>query len=440
MKRFWYAILFVFIVIGSFLAGSWYNKRETGPNTHTHTYTNPDTGTGTSSVYPGAVKISLEKQQLIGVKTSTVENKSGHQTLRVLGRVAVDDRKVYVVNSAATGWVREVSPITVGSFVQKDQTLAVFYSPEFLAAEQSYFYALNAFDRFSKEEKPNTSQLTLTKANIRQYSDTLRNLGMGEKQIEEIGQTRTFTDIIHIGSPTEGIVISRNIYTGQRFERGTEFFKIADLSSVWILVDTFESEAQYLKPGVTVKVFHPHLKKIFQAKVSNDLPQFDPTTRTLKVRLGADNPGYVLRPDMFVDVEFPITFPPGIAVPADAVLDSGLKKTVFVNRGDGFFEPREVETGWRLGNRIEIVKGLKAGEKIVVSGNFMIDSESRLEMAAAGMYGTTSKDPVCGTDVSINKAEKTGRKRTYKGRTYYFSSDECKEQFEKNPSRYVKKP
>lgn len=436
MKRFLYAILFVFIVIGSFLAGSWYSKRETGPNTHTHT--NPDTGT--SYVSPGAVKISPEKQQLIGVKTSTVENISGRHTLRVLGRVAVDDRRVHVVNSAATGWVREVSPITVGSFVQKNQALAVFYSPEFLAAEQSYFYALNALDRFSKEEKPNPSQLTLTKANIRQYTDTLRNLGMGEKQIEEIGQTRTFTDIIHIASPAEGIVISRNIYSGQRFERGTEFFKITDLSKVWILLDTFESEAQYLKPGVTVKVFHPHLKKTFQAKVSNDLPQFDPATRTLKVRLEAENPAYVLRPDMFVDVELPITFPPAITIPADAVLDSGLKKTVFVDRGDGFFEPQEVETGWRLGNRVEIIKGLKPGEKIVVSGNFLIDSESRLELAAAGMVGTLSKDPVCGADVSINKAEKTGRKSTYQGKVYYFTSDECKQQFDKNPGRYLKKP
>jgi YHS domain-containing protein len=142
---------------------------------------------------------------------------------------------------------------------------------------------------------------------------------------------------------------------------------------------------------------------------------------------------------MFVDIELPIQFPPAITVPADAILDSGLKKTVFVDRGNGFFEPREVEIGWRLGNRVEITKGLKLGERIVVSGNFMIDSESRLEMAAAGMYGTLSKDPVCGADVSINKAEKTGRKSTYQGKTYYFSSDECKEKFEKNPERYVKK-
>jgi YHS domain-containing protein len=143
---------------------------------------------------------------------------------------------------------------------------------------------------------------------------------------------------------------------------------------------------------------------------------------------------------MFVDVELPLSLPPAIAVPADAVLDSGLKKTVFVDRGNGVFEPKEVETGWRIGNRVEIIKGLKSGEQIVISGNFLIDSETRLELAAAGMIGTLSKDPVCGGDVSIIKAEKAGRKSIYQGKVYYFSSDECKEQFDKNPAHYARKP
>jgi YHS domain-containing protein len=157
------------------------------------------------------------------------------------------------------------------------------------------------------------------------------------------------------------------------------------------------------------------------------------------VRLDLDNPGYVLRPDMFVDVEIPITLAPAMAVPVDAVLDSGLRKTVFVDRGNGVFEPREVETGWRLGNRVEITKGLKPGERIVTSGNFLIDSESRLEMAAAGMQGTLSKDPVCGVDVSMTKAVKAGLKTNYGGKTYYFDSVQCKQQFEKDSKRYVEK-
>jgi len=122
------------------------------------------------------------------------------------------------------------------------------------------------------------------------------------------------------------------------------------------------------------------------------------------------------------------------------VLDSGLRKTVFVERGNGLFEPRQVETGWRHGNRVEITKGLEEGERIVISGNFLIDSESRLEMAAAGMVGTLSKDPVCGMDVSVSKAEKAGRKSTVMGKTYYFCVEECKKQFDKDPGHHLTNP
>jgi len=208
---------------------------------------------------------------------------------------------------------------------------------------------------------------------------------------------------------------------------------------VWIIADVYGGEEKYIKPGMSAKVSLPDEEKVFRAKVTDVPPPFDTTSRTLKVRLEMDNPRNVLRPDMFVDVEFLITFPPAIIVPADAVLDSGIKKTVFVDLGNGFFEPREVETGWRFGNRVEIAKGLKSGERIAMSGTFLIDSESRLELAAAGMIGTLSKDPVCGVDVSLSKAEKAGRKSNYRGKTYYFTSDDCKEQFDKSPARYIKK-
>jgi RND family efflux transporter MFP subunit len=235
-------------------------------------------------------------------------------------------------------------------------------------------------------------------------------------------------------------VTVRNVSTGLRFDKGTELYRIADLSRVWILADLFENEASYFKPGRTVKVTLREQKKTFTAKVSSVLPQFDSATRTLKLRLEVDNPGHTLRPDMFVDVEIPVTFPPAVTVPADAILDSGIKKTVFVDRGNGIFEPRLVETGWRFGNRVEIKSGLKPGERIVVSGNFLIDSESKMELAAAGMFGTLEKDPVCGAGVAVRKAEKTGRISIYQGKTYYFSSLECKQQFDKNPNRYLEKP
>jgi Cu(I)/Ag(I) efflux system membrane fusion protein len=266
----------------------------------------------------------------------------------------------------------------------------------------------------------------------------LYSLGVGDYQLQEIVRTRKLAPDIEIRSPVTGIVISRNVSPQQRFERGMELFRIADLTRVWIVADVYEAEEEHIKPGMIANVSLPHQGKGFKARVTDVLPQFDPVTRTYKVRLETDNPGYVLRPDMFVDIEFLITFPSAVTVPADAVLDSGIRKIVFINLGNGLFEPREVETGWRFGNRVEITKGLKPGERIAFSGTFLIDSESRLELAAAGMVGTLSKDPVCGIDVSVNKAVKAGRKSSYNGKTYYFTSDDCKVQFDKDPKHYVK--
>jgi Cu(I)/Ag(I) efflux system membrane fusion protein len=162
-------------------------------------------------------------------------------------------------------------------------------------------------------------------------------------------------------------------------ERGNELYQIADLRRVWILADVFGREAEYVGPGTIAEISQPGRAPSFRARVSRDvLPQFDAASQSVKVRLEADNLGYLLRPDMFVDVDLLITLPPAIAIPVDAVLDSGLKKVVFVETGAGVFEPRQVETGWRFGGRVQIVKGLAEGDRVVVAGTFLLDSENRL--------------------------------------------------------------
>jgi RND family efflux transporter MFP subunit len=444
MRKPFNAIMILLLITISFLAGSWYGRQETITN-------NPSAAKpklvdvekeSPNHVSPGTVRITSERQQAIGIRIAAVEKKPVTQTIRILGRVAVDETRIYRINATVDGWVTETFPNATGNFVKKNETLAAFYSPEFLSAGQALLFALSSQDRVhvtGKETQPHKDQITQFNINIRQYRDSLKNLGMGDLQIAEMIQTRRYMENVNITSPADGIILVRNVSRGQRFDKGTELYRIVDLSRVWIQTDTYENEAQYLKPGNIVNVSLPGLKKTFKATVSNALPQFDEATRTLKVRLEANNPDYALRPSMFVDVELPITLPPAITAPADAVLDSGLKKTVFVDLGNGIFEPREVETGWRMGNQVEITKGLNPGEKIVVSGNFLIDSESRMELAAQGMVGTLSKDPVCGVDVSISKAEKARRKSTYQGKTYYFTSDECKQKFDKEPNRYVKK-
>jgi RND family efflux transporter MFP subunit len=166
-----------------------------------------------------------------------------------------------------------------------------------------------------------------------------------------------------------------------RFERETDLYTIADLSRVWIVAEVFGRDAQAFRPGMEVTATLSETGQSFRAKVSDVLPEVDPVTRVLKVRLEADNPGFKLRPNMFVSVAMPVSLPSGISVPADAILDSGLSKRVFVQASEGSFESRTVETGWQLGDRVEIVKGLKEGEVVVSSGTFLVDSESRLQSA-----------------------------------------------------------
>ncbi len=469
MKKALSVAILVMLVAASFLAGNWYQKKRgigsSSQGARKVLYfvdpMNPglksdkpgvapcgmplepvyaDGSPDLSGMPPGTVNVSPEQQQLIGVKVATVEKASWSHTVRVLGRVVPDETRIYRINSATDGWVKKVFPVTTGSLVRRDELLATFYSPDFFPAIKAYLYGLRSLDRFESSGKEPRGQIEVTNANIDGYRVSLRNLGMSEHQIDEMTRTRQGTDEIEIRAPEQGFVIARNISLGQRFERGTELYRIADLGHVWVLADVFENEARLFKPGVVATVTLPNQNRTFNARVSNTLPQFDPTSRTLKLRLEADNPGFVLKPDMFVDVELPVTFPRAMTVPVDAVRYSGLKKTVYIDLGKGFFEPRDVETGWRFGDRVEIVRGLMSGERIVISGNFLIDSESRMRAAAAGTYGTAQKDPVCGMDVDENAAKASGRISEYHGEKYYFCSDSCKQRFDKDPERFAGEP
>lgn len=326
---------------------------------------------------PGAVRISEAKQRSIGIRTEEVTRASRDHAFRVLGRVALDETRIYRVAAAVDGWVRKGGPIVTGSIVQKDEVLATFYNRDFLTAQQTYLYALNTMDRFKDTESED--QLKLTRAQMRASEENLEFLGMGETQLRQVARTREIAREIEFRSPVTGLVVARNAFSGLRFDRGAELFRIADLSHIWILADVFENDARLLRAVTKAAVRYQDL--VLPVQLSSALPQFDPASRTLKVRLETDNPDLILRPDMFVDVEFQASLPAAIAVPVDAVIDSGLRKTVYVETSDGSFVPRQVETGWRLGDTIEITSGLTAGEHIVTAGNFLLDSESRMRLS-----------------------------------------------------------
>ncbi len=475
MRKVTYLILLVFLMAGMFLAGSWYNQHAVTRSSavgrkvlhyacpmHPQ-YTSdrpgdaPCCGMRLDPVYaeggpavsapantapsrpPGAVSISPERQQLIGVRVSRVERTSGTRMLRLFGRVVPDEATAYRLTAGVDGWIGQVSPVTTGSQVEKDQLLATYSTPDLFQSSQAYLFALTGTDRL-KPGAPENPQINPVNSNFRQRIERLHSLGMSNIQIEELRRTRLIPETIKIFAPAKGFVLARNVSPGQRFDKGAEWFRIADLSRVWILADVYADDAQHLSPGVRAQVSLPNQRTTLSARVSEVLPQFDAATRTLKVRLESVNPGYVLRPDMFVDAELPITLPSTIAVPVDAVLDSGLKKTVFVDSGDGLFEPRSVETGRRFNDRVEIVNGLRPGEQIVVSAAFLIDSESRMRAAAPAVHEDNSEDPICGMKVDVAKAKAAGRTNEHQGRTYYFCSDHCKQSFSKDVMRYVTDP
>ena len=323
----------------------------------------------------GSVHITTRQQRIIGLETEPVTATAGAQTLRVLGRVALDEARIYPLTAAADGWVRKAGPIVAGDIVRKDVLLATFYNRDFLTGQQTYLNALSTWDRFKKSGE-SEDQLKLTGAQMKASEDNLEFLGVGEAQLHEIARTRKIASDIEFRSPVAGLVVERKAFSGLRFGRGDELYRIADIRHVWIVADVFETDARLVSAARSAAVRYQDRE--LPVQISHVLPEFDPASRALKVRLETDNPGYLLRPDMFVDVEFQVSLPQGIAVPVDAVIDSGLRKTVYVETTDGSFTPRPVETGWRMGDTVQITKGLKPGERVVVAGNFLLDSETRM--------------------------------------------------------------
>jgi membrane fusion protein, copper/silver efflux system len=326
----------------------------------------------------GAVEISADRQQMIGVRVEMVKKNSGPQLYRTTGRVELDASRVYRVMSGVEGWVATVESNPPGSHVKKNELLASLYSREFRNAQQAYLGSLTSVERVKSthdQEDPYKSN----DANLRINEEQLRSLGMGEPQIRELAKTRQITLDITLNSPIDGIVLARDVAPGQRFDKGAEFYRIGDLSKVWIVADVFGDEGQLCRPGAKVHVETRELGKSITATVSKDPPLFDPATRTLKLRLEADNPSMDLRPDMFVDLEFSIQAPAGISVPQESVLDSGMQKIVYVETEEGVFRPRKVQIGNAYGNRVTVTSGLAEGDRIVTSGNFLIDSESRMK-------------------------------------------------------------
>lgn len=433
-----------------FLAGTWVAGREAARGAATATSTGANgagpAAAGVAAAEPGALALGAGRRQLIGVRVAAAEKRAVTHTLRLLGRVAADATRIYRVNAPADGWIQRAPPLTVGSLVRRGELLATFYNSQLLDAQQTYLYALSGLGERGQPIRRDTgrqipsNQGALSDITLQRQIDVLRGLGMGEAQIQELARTRTLMEEVRLTAPAAGVVTARNVSAGQRFLKGESLYEVTDMSRVWIVADLFESEARFAAAGRRATVQQPHLALTLTAVVSRVPPVFNLESRTIQVRLEAENPGLALRPGMFVDVELPLTLDSALVVPAEALFWSGRRRIVFVEPEEGVFTARQVETGWRLGDLVEITSGLAPGERIVISGGFLIDSESRLQAAAQGLFGAVSVDPACGAEVDELKARAAGLTSDHQGRTYFFSSRECLELFEGAPDRFVPMP
>jgi RND family efflux transporter MFP subunit len=358
----------------------------------------PDCGMKLVPVYPGdearydrranklpvgSVQITPEKQQLIGVEYGTVEYETVHSSIRAVARVALDETKIAKVHSKLEGWIDQVFVDFTGKQVRQGDPLLTLYSPEALATQQEYLLAIKA--QHLMHENPVHEMLGSTENLVAAAKKRMELWDIGDGQIAEIAASGVPLKNLTLNSPITGFVMERNVFAKQRIMPETALYTIADLSRVWVMADVFEYEAAAVRVGTPATLTLSYVPgRTFRGRVNYILPQVDAATRTLKVRIEFDNPDFALKPDMYGEVEFQTGGGRRLVVAQTAVLNSGERQVVFVDRGKGYFEPREVTTGARSDGKVEIVSGLEPGERIVISGNFLIDSESQLKTALGG--------------------------------------------------------
>lgn len=344
-----------------------------------------DSEASASSVPENAFKISPEKQQLIGVRYGEVTAQELKRTIRTVGRVAYDETKIARVHTKFMGYTEDVYANYTGQEVKKGDPLFTVYSPDLLATEEEYLLALRA--KGELEQSTYREVRTGFESLVEAAKRRLKLWDISDAQIEEIGKTGKSIRNLMIYSPVTGVVLER-----KAFERGTyvrpedEVYKLVDLSNVWVMADIYEYEAPLIKVGQAATMtmsFAPG--RVWKGKVTFINTEVDPATRTLKARLEFENPNLTLKPEMYVNVEMTIGYGRQLAVPEESVMDSGLEQIVYVSLPDGYFEPRKVELGEKVDRLFIVRKGLSEGERVVTSGNFLVDSESRLRGALGGM-------------------------------------------------------
>ncbi|MGB5904052.1 MAG: efflux RND transporter periplasmic adaptor subunit [Xanthobacteraceae bacterium] len=319
----------------------------------------------------GSIKLSPGKIQRTGVQSEPVTKKTVRSLIRAPGTIQEDERRVSVVALRFEGFVESVANVTTGDHVHKGQLLMNVYSPALSSAAAEYLSAISA---------------GATGKELKGARRRLENLATPESAIKELERTRDISLSIPWVAPQDGEILQRNAVNGMRAAPGDVLFKIADHRLVWVLIDVAERDLRQVVIGakVTIRSRAP-AGRIFSGTVALIYPHLNAATRTARIRVEVPNPDELLRPEMYVDAEIETGTPaPVLAVPDSAVLDSGSRQVVLIDKGDGRFEPREVRLGRRGGGFVEVTQGVSEGETVVISANFLIDAESNLKAALKG--------------------------------------------------------
>ncbi|OPY12334.1 MAG: Cation efflux system protein CusB precursor [Syntrophus sp. PtaB.Bin001] len=325
------------------------------------------------------VEIPTDKQQLLGVKTVAVSYSPLRRTLRTVGRVEYDERRLATINTKIEGWIERLYVDYKGKYVRKGDPLVAIYSPELLATQKELLNALN-WSRKVKTSGLDKMVVNDSSALLDAARQRLKLWDISDKQIQKIEETGTPIKTMTIFSPVNGYVVEKTAIRGGRVMPGEKLFDLADLSSVWILADVYEQDISFIsvdQPAVIALDSFPG--KTFTSRIDYVYPTLAGDTRTMKIRLSIPNPGEKLKPQMFAKIEIRIELGRKLVIPDDAVIDTGKRQVAYVDKGDGHFEPREIVSGIRADGMREIVAGLKEGEKVAVSAAFLIDSEAQLK-------------------------------------------------------------
>ena len=337
-------------------------------------------------VASGTVQISPERQQLIGVKFGTVEMRPLEKVIRTVGRVDYDEKRIVTVSLKVGGWIEDLYVDFTGRFVRKGEPLLTIYSPELVSTQEEYLLAVRAKKSLTKSPFPEVAGSGETLAESAKRRLKLWDITDDEiKSLEESGQSKK---TLTLYAPFSGFVLEKSAYKGMNVMQGMALYKLADLSVVWLYADIYEYELPFIRLGQQAMIQLSYLPgETFTGKAIYIYPSLNPETRTAKVRFEFQNPHEKLKPEMYANVEIKVRLGQKLAVPEGAIIDTGLRQMAIIDKGSGYFEPREVKVGAKVDNYFEVIKGLKAGERVVTSANFLIDSESKLKEAVGGMAG-----------------------------------------------------